>query len=230
VKDYVSDFRSENGNDSSFWLANVFWQVEHDKDVVKQKNVQNLVNLVVSDGGVYLTPEQIEKRVYPRLLQRVKDAAEAKWEVDPEAKKIRQDEFKDWLKRVLREARFLASAGAGRDMQRKMEDASLPPDHINTAHEVRRRYRQEILTSQYLDVSDRELIVGEVYAELGHLRSKLDIGKIAEGIAFYGACLEKLRELQESLPTRLPPPLFFLDGCMHDITDRCGHRYRRIPT
>jgi len=150
--------------------------------------------------------------------------------VDPDAKKIKQDEFKDWLRRVLTEARFPASAGAGRDMQRKMEDASLPPDYINAAQEERRRYRQALLTLQYLDVSERELIIGEVHAELQHLRSRLDIGKLAEGIAFYGACLEKLRELQESLPTRLPPPLFFLDGCMHDITDRCGHRYRRIPT
>ena len=230
VKDYVSDFRSDNGNDSSFWLANVFWQVEHDEDVVKRKNIQNLVNLVVSDGGGYLTPEQTEERIYPRLLQKVKDAAEADWEVDPDAKKIQQDEFRDWLGGILREAQFPASVGAGRDMRRKMEDASLPPDYIDTAQEERRRYRQEILTSRYLDVSDRELIVGEVHAELEHLRSRLDIGKIAEGIAFYGACLEKLRELQESLPTRLPPPLFFLDGCMHDITDRCGHRYRRIPT
>jgi hypothetical protein len=229
VKKYVPDFKSENGNDSSFWIKRVFWQVGYDKDVVKRKNIQNLIDFV-SDRGEYLAPQQIEERIYPRLLQKVREAAEADWKVDPEAKKIGQDEFMDWLQRVLGEVELSASVSAGKDMQHKMEDASLPPDYIVAAQEERRRYRQEILTSQYLDVSDRELIVGEVYAELEHLRSKLDIGKLAEGIAFYEACLEKLKELQESLPTKLPPPLFFLDGCMHDIADRCGHRYRRNRT
>ena len=229
VGGYLPDFRSEKGNDCSFWLANVYWQVRHAEDAVKRENVHTLMNLVASDGGGRLPPELIEQRIYPRLLQKAKQAAEADWEVNPDAKRIGRDDFRDWLGIVVREAQFPASAGAGREMQRKMEDASLPSDYIQTAHEERRLYRQMILTAQYLDVSDKELTRGEVHAVLGHLRSRLDTNELAEGIAYYEACLRRLRGLQESLPTRLRPPLFFLDGCMHDITDRCGHRYRRIP-
>ena len=228
VSGYVSDFTSENGNNHVFWLSRTVWEVGHTADAIETRNVQALADHVVHIGG-HLTPGQIKGKVYPRLLELVKKQAEADWRVDPEAKKNRREEFAEWLKRILTEAQHPAWVGAGEDMQRKMEDASLPPDYVETAHEERRRYRQEVLAAQYLDVSNRELAIGEVYAELEHLRLKLDTGELSEGIAFYQACLSKMKELQHSLrTTKLRLPLFFLHGCMHDITDRCGHRYRRL--
>ena len=47
------------------------------------------------------------------------------------------------------------------------------------------------------------------------------------GLSFYKVCLDKLRELQTSIKSKAIPPLFYLNGCMHDITDLCGHRYNR---
>jgi len=112
-------------------------------------------------------------------------------------------------------------------MQKKMEEAHIAPDYIITAHEERRHYRQEILNPRYLDFSDRNLIEGEVLAELEQLRIKLDKGEISEGFPFYGICLERMGIIRTSLSTESQLPLFFVSGCMHDITDRCGHRYIR---
>jgi hypothetical protein len=226
VKQKVPDAISQNGHDSSWWLSNVLWDIRHSDDAVERKNIEDLGNFTSEIGG-FLSPEQIRQKVYPQLLVKIQQAASAKWENNPDAKKIRRNEFIEWLKEAVSNAQYPSSGSAGEKMQKKMEEAHIAPDYIITAHEERRHYRQEILNPRYLDFSDRNLIEGEVLAELEQLRIKLDNGEISEGFPFYGICLERMGIIRTSLSTESQPPLFFVSGCMHDITDRCGHRYIR---
>lgn len=227
VSVYVSDFRSPNGNDYAFWLSRALWQIEPSSASLALGSVQAIQDYAYG-MGINLPAATIKDSVYPKIVERVREAAEADWWVNKSAKAIERDPFIVWLQTIISQLELPNVVIAGQDLTLKMEAALLPSDYINTAHEQRRRYRQEMLSPHYLDVSDRELAVGEVYAELDYLRTCLDSGQFDEGVTFYGICLDRIKVLQQSLKTKVKPPLFFLFGCMHDITDRCGHRYRRI--
>jgi hypothetical protein len=216
---------SENNHDISDWVNNTVWQVEHSLEAVKNKNIPRLAKLVEKLGW-RLPIELIEHRVYPELLQKVKEAGLAEWAIRPKSKKIRRNDFNEWLKILVDEVAH-STFVAGEKIQEKMEKAKIPTDYIVSALDERRKYRQESLQPQYLEVSDKELIEGEILVTLQQLRMDLDLGKYEPGASFYGVCLSKLRELQSSVKTKALPPLFYLTGCMHDITDRCGHRYHR---
>ena len=108
-----------------------------------------------------------------------------------------------------------------------MEDAKIPNDYILAARDERRMYRQERLVSRYMEFSDHELIEGEVISNLQSLRLQLDAGNMKEGLPFYQACLSHLDSLRMSIGTKTTSPSFYFHGCMHDIADRCGHRYLR---
>lgn len=227
VNDRVGDFKSENGNSGSFWLSNVLWEIGHSEDTVLRKNIETLGCWITSIGG-HLSPDRIRNKIYSNLLQQVQNAAYAKWEIDPDAKKIRRRKFVAGLQDLVAEAHHSTSAGAGQDMQRKMQEACISPDYIVTAQEHRRLYRQEVITPRYLDLSAQSLIKGEIFSELSRLLADMDTGNLPEGIDFYRLCQMKMRELRDSLSINPQPPLHFFDGCMHDITDRCGHRYRKV--
>jgi hypothetical protein len=217
---------SPNGHNSAWWLSNVFWDVRHTGDAVERENIEALANFTSKIGG-FLSLKEIRQKVYPQLLSKTQQAASAKWAINPDAKKIRRNEFIKWLEEAVSNAQYPSSGSAGEKMQKKMQEAHIAPDYIITAHKERRHYRQEILNPRYLDFSDRNLIEGEVLAQLEQLRVKLDRGEISEGFPFYSICLERMGTIRTSLPTKSQSPLFFISGCMHDITDRCGHRYIR---
>ena len=108
-----------------------------------------------------------------------------------------------------------------------MTKANITKDYILTAQDERRKFRKERLDPQYLELTDLELIEGEVLSELNRLRLRLDSGEFTEGIPFLKTCQDKLMEMQTMLQVKSKPPLYYLDGCMYDITDRCAHRYHR---
>ncbi|MCX5713271.1 MAG: hypothetical protein NT033_00315, partial [Candidatus Omnitrophica bacterium] len=149
------------------------------------------------------------------------------WEKDDKQKKIHREEFLNWLDDILREEQYPLSAGAGKKLREKMEKARITDDYILTAQEERRQFRQEKLNPKYLDLADVDLIEGEILSELTGLRLRLDDGEFTEGTPFLKVCQDKMRELRSSLQVSSQPPLFYLDGCMHDIADRCAHRYHR---
>lgn len=216
--------KSENNRYVSDWVNNTVWQIEHSTEAIKNKNIPKLVKLI-EQYGYSLSFEVIERRVYASVLQRVKDAGLAEWAVDPKSKTICQQEFNEWLKKLVVDV--ANSSMAGDKVKGKMEKVSIPSDYIISALDERRRYRQESLEPHYLEFSDKELIEGEISVALQHLRLDLDMGKYEPGLPFYKVCLDRLRDLQLTVNTKTTPPLFYLNGCMHDITDRCGHRYHQ---
>lgn len=99
---------------------------------------------------------------------------------------------------------------------------------IQTALEQRMYYREEVLKSQYLKITDRKRVEQEVAALLLNLRAQLDAGLLPDsGIEFHNHCLQALAQLRSTLGVVTPPLLAFLHGCMYNIADRCLHRFRR---
>ena len=174
-----------------------------------------------------MASDQVEE-VYSRLLRKVWDAGRVDHRVDATAKRITKAAMRDWFRKVVSEIVHPASSGAGKKMKEKMEAAGISDDTIEAALEERRYYREEVLRPQYLSVSDRGLIEREALAVLHRLKAELDNGKILDsGPVFHDICLHRLEELQHSLPLKAKPPLFFLQGYMYSVVDRCLHRFRR---
>jgi hypothetical protein len=225
----TSGFKSPKGNGSDFWVSNTSWEVEYSKSAVKEKNISRLMRIVESEGSYLLTAKR--NQIYDLLLKMVQDAALADWQINPESKKVKRDEFIKWLKEIILEAVQDSPAKSEiKKCEEKMEDAALPPDYKENARLTLEIYRREILTSKYLDTSDRMLLEGEVSATLQELRSKYDTGELSSSsIQFHAECIQKLKELQTTIPLKTSPNLScLLQGCMYYITGRCGHRFRRI--
>ena len=216
---------SPNNNDVVYWLSNAKWQVESEKEI-RISNVARLMK-IISNKGIHLAGEVVETKIYPQILDLVQNAAAASWETNEKAKKIIRREFLDWLDNIIRNEQYPLSAGAGEKLKEKMMRAKIAKDYIITAQDERRKFRQERLAPRYLDLTDLELIEGEVLSELESLRLRLDSGEFTEGTPFLKTCHDKLRELQGTLQVKSKLPLHYLDGCMYDITDRCAHRYHK---
>ncbi|MBK8616883.1 MAG: DUF4297 domain-containing protein [Anaerolineales bacterium] len=221
----LNSLTSPNNNNVTYWIRNTKWQVESEKEIITS-NKSQLMN-IISNKGVHLTGEIVETKIYPQVLALVQNAAATAWEIDQKAKKIQQEEFLDWFDNILRNEQYPLSAGAGEKLKEKMTKAKIANDYIVTALDERRKFRQERLDPKYLDLTDLDLIEGEVLSELKSLRLRLDGGEFTEGTPFLKTCRDKLRELQDTLPVKSKPPSHYLDGCMYDITDRCAHRYHR---
>jgi hypothetical protein len=226
VKDKVNGLTSPNGHDVIYWLTNSMWQIMSQDDVII-RNVANLFK-IISSKSIYLTGETIEGNIYPQILIKAQDAASAPWERNDKAKKIQREEFHNWLDNILREAQYPLKGSAGEKLRDKMERANIANDYILTAQEQRRQFMQERLHPKYLELSDLDLIEGEVLSELKSLRLGLDNGEFVEGAPFLKVCQDKLRELQNTLQVESKPPMFYLDGCMYEITDRCAHRFTKV--
>lgn len=217
---------SPKGRSIRSWIERALWQVEHSTEAISQKN-NNLLAKIISKLGYEIPPEVVEEKIYPQLLQLVKTAAEIDPDIDLIGKRIGRDSIFTIIKLIVDELIQSHRYSAGRDMSRKMEDAKIPHDYILTALDERRMYRQEILVPRYMEFSDHELIEGEVISNLQSLRLELDAGNMEEGLLFYQACLSHLDSLRMSIGTKTTSPSFYFHGCMHDIADRCGHRYLR---
>jgi hypothetical protein len=225
VQKKINNLISPNNHDVIYWLKNAKWQVESENEIIT-KNKVKLMSYIINKG-IHLSIDVIETTIYPKILDKAQSSAVIPWEVDDKAKKIRREEFLDWLDNLLRNAQYPLSVGAGEKLREKMEKAKISNDYILTAQEERRQFRQERLNPKYLDLADLDLIEGEVLSELIGLRLRLDSDEFAEGAPFLKVCQDKLRDLQVTLQAKSKPPLFYLDGCMYDITDRCAHRYHR---
>jgi hypothetical protein len=225
VQKKVNGLISPNNHDVIYWLKNTKWQVESEDEIIT-KNKAKLISHIMNKD-IHLSSDVIETSIYPKILEKAQNSATIPWEVDDKAKKIRRKEFLDWLDNLLKDAQYPLSISAGEKLREKMEKAKIANDYILTAQDERRQFRRERLNPKYLDFTDLDLIEGEVLSELNGLRLRLDGDEFAEGAPFLKVCQDKLRDLQVALQAKAKPPLFYLDGCMYDITDRCAHRYHR---
>jgi hypothetical protein len=226
LKPKVGKFRSANGHDCTFWMANLYWDQRHDETAVHDANLLKL-DRILNTKGLPLAPDQKDE-LYTKLLKKVWDASRADPRIEPARKRIRCADFDNWLTRAASEA-GMPSAGVNAILERKMADAALARDVIDTAIVQIRQYRGEQLRPKYLALDDQRMIQGEVQAILQVLKSRLDNGDLPDdGVRFHGLCLEELNRLRSELPINPKPPMAFLQGFMYSIAGRCQHRFRRI--
>jgi len=225
LKKRVGDYKSPNGHDCEFWAENVEWDELHSSDSAKNSAKLKL-RKYLEDEGVFLTTDQVDE-LYSLLIIKVQDAAAAKYSENPKAKRLIRTQFIEWLKETIANTLHPASTGSGKQMARKMRMAKLPTDVIETAQVERRLFRQELLKPKYLEISDLNLLEGEVIAKLNTLKSQMDSGEINKtGPEFHRTCLAEIESLTilnaiRNIPSHL------VQGAMYSVVDRCLHRFSR---
>ena len=216
---------SPNNNDAAFWVKETYWQIAHNAEAEKYRNLERLHKVVDSIGHL-IAPDQLEE-LYMRLVRKVWDAGTARYRKVPDEKKVKRSDLLTWLKARLDQMLHPAQA-PGRRLEEKLGRALLPIDVIQTALEHRSFYLLEIRRPKYLDVGDRSLMESEISACLLALRSKLDAGELTDnGTQFHSRCLQQVDVIPTEMGGSKKVPKSFLYGCMYNITDRCLHRFTR---
>lgn len=220
----AGNFSSPNGRNCSHWADNALWDVRHSIDTIESRNRLALQTAIETDGE-FLVSDQIAE-LYVKVLAVVRDAATER--NDRSKKKLVRTQFIAWFRMAVQEAMHPGAAGGGANIRRKMLAAMIATDQIETALEEKRQYRLEVLTPQYLKLTERRKLEGEIRSKLQHLRAQLDAGELADdGPGFHANCLRTLDEVRRELTATMSPPTEIMQGFMYTLTDRCLHRFRR---
>jgi len=223
IEKKLGGFKSPNGEGCSFWVSRTHREVVQGVESVEPRNIVALTRELERIGGG-LVIDQITE-LYRKLVRLAYDAGLTP---SAEAKKLKRPEVLSWITRTAEALAHPASI-SGTRLANKMKAAKLPPDAVDSARETRWLYRQRVLVDPYSSPSDYKLVRGEVVASLNSLRARLDSGDILDdGPAFHARCLGKLDDIYSSQPSAKKLGLAFLQGCMYDVTDRCGHRFLRV--
>lgn len=224
IEGKLLDCKSPNGNGSKFWLTQTIWEVRHSTEAVQDKSLLNL-KFFTESSGVYLVTDQLEE-LYRKILLKVEDAGRAKWTLNPENKKIKKEDFTDWIRNSINSASNPSSKGIGEQLKQKMGVAGIADNVIEMAQEQRRAYKKLLLSPVYLDLSEREKLEMEIQANLNQLLSQLDAGQLEDsGVEFHSRCLETLSRAHSEFQGK--PPLSLLQGYMYNLADRCVYRFTR---
>jgi len=223
IAEKIPNYTSPNGNGTDFWLSRTVWEICHSSKAVEDANIRKLQK-VCENMNFYLVADQLAE-LYQKILRKIQDAGKAEWQFDPEAKKIKQNDFRELIKQWSYQAQHPGIGGTGNKLREKMEIARISSGLIETAQEQRRFYRIRTLNPSYMDLSKREELEMETQAELHNLKAKLDAGKLGDtGVEFHSRCLESLKQIQAKTEN---VPLSILQGYMYNLTDRCLHRFTR---
>ncbi|MHB9069885.1 MAG: dsDNA nuclease domain-containing protein [Sedimentisphaerales bacterium] len=222
----VNNFLSTNGHGPSHWVDRTTWDVRHAKDSIKNVNILNLKK-IIEEKGELLALDQLEE-LYTKLLAMVQTAALASYTTNATQKKICKSDLCIWFQDAINTALHPAITGSGKRLKLKMETANIPADCIDTALELRRKYRSEVLEPQYMDSKNRQIIEDEAQARLNILVTKLDAGLIKNnGQNFHCDCLNELQTINTESTNNKQTPSALLQGFMYNLADRCLHRFRK---
>ena len=229
LKEKLADFKSENGNDYTFWVDRTIWKWVHSLDAVKKDNLWRTSNLI-EKSGQFLARDQIEE-LYQKLLTKVYDGGLARWDTEIGKKKILRADLLAWFTQAVTDAVHPGKLGTGKTLEGKLQAAGIPADQHEAIAEMRQRYRLERLTPKY-DATETQLAVeGDIRGRLVTLRANLD-GRLIDfdGVAFHALCINEVNAARLSLREQSRPPAEILYGYMYDLADRCTHRFVRANT
>lgn len=217
----LADVASPRGRTLSHWVADLYWEVSESETALQNANL-NALDAWLEKEAIGLFSDQ-KRELYERLLRRMMRASLPRWRDDAAAKKLVRGLFVEWLRGQVAEVQGVSTTKSGEILRRKMADAGIDNGVIDTAADLRRRYRQRELDPKYMSDGETAAMEAEAIATLNHLLSRLDSGAlIVNGVAFHTACLDALHGLKSTFPTA---SFSTLQAVMYVAAERCRHRF-----
>lgn len=214
---------SPSGMSGRAWLDSTRWLVAESCEAVQNANLLELDRLLY-ERGLLLGPEH-RGELYKRILQKVHEAAAARWDTSPKAKKIICSDFDAWLGQAARDFAHPSTGTGGSRLARKMRRAELSNETILGAEELRLDYRRRSLEEDFIAPSPYSELVLDVRYSLHKELVALDAGEVEPGGKFLVRCLNVVQGAYSRHKVGLDVQEAFAAGCMYDMTDRCTHRF-----
>lgn len=215
------DVTSPRGRSPSHWVGDLVWEVAESETAITNANLNEL-DAWLEKEGLSLFSDQ-RRELYERLLRRMMRASLQRWRDDAAAKQLVRGLFIEWLRGQVAEVQGVPTTKSGEILRRKMTDAGIDNGVIETAADLRRRYRQRELDPKYMSDGETSAMEAEAIATLNHLLGRLDSGALViDGVAFHTACLDALHGLKGSFPAA---SLSTLQAVMYVAAERCRHRF-----
>ena len=164
----LADVISPRGRSPSHWAADLVWEVAESETALENANL-NVLDTWLENEGLSLFSDQ-KRELYQRLLRRMMRASLPRWRDDAAAKKLVRGLFIEWLRGQVAEVQGVPTTKSGEILRRKMTDAGIDNGVIDTAADLRRRYRQRELDPKYMSDGETAAMEAEAIATLS--RSK----------------------------------------------------------
>lgn len=219
----VGGFKSQKGNDTSYWLTNACWDVIPENEI-STLNEMALSKVLFKMGELY-DPDTI-RTIYSNLRTLAKNTAEFGVDRWPQ-KRVSKDKLlgkiRDWIQPF-------PSSGKAARLERKLTDAGLDATYYKAAKDLQHFYLKRKRSAPYLIADQAENIEHEVLDVLHGLRSSLDSGALSSSsVKFHEQCLKAVKEIVSApQPDSRALHPGYLAGCMYEITARCRHRFTRL--
>lgn len=216
----IKQLRSPMGNDYSYWLQRMTWDVRHSIDAEQNKNLVNLADALQA-LQIYQAPDQ-RKVLYRALVRKAFDAGASSRLRNPDDKKLTKEDLL-LLVRKATDNNPIAQKGTAA----KFTDAGIPSAAIGHAQDLRLRYSK--LKKAATDLRREQL--SELESEVGawlHLQwAELEAGNVNDSEAeFYTRCLQGLHEIVERRATsEITDDI--VQGIMYERVKRGLHRFNR---
>jgi len=223
----LGKIKSNKQNGLEFWVENAEWLVLADdgiQDINRAKLNTNLHQL-----GIEANPEKLVE-IYDALRTLAKDKAELGKEAWKD-KKITKEYLVEFIKNTNNP---FPDKSKSEKLEKKILAAGLDDTYVQTAKEQQRDYLKNKRQSRYFTSEETYNIDSAILSRLHGLRSSLDSGELTDSPAgFYNRCLKEIKEAGGSVGS----PDFdsdlanaYYEGCMHEVTSRCLHRFKKITS
>jgi len=223
----LGEIKSQKDNGLVFWVNNAEWLVLDDnniQDINKAKLNTNLHHL-----GIEANPEKLVE-IYDALRTLAKDKAELGKEAWKD-KKITKEYLIEFIKNTNNP---FPDKSKSEKLEKKILDAGLDDTYVQTAKEQQRDYLKNKRQSRYFTSEEASNIDSAILSRLHSLRSSLDSGELTDSPAvFYNRCLKEIKDAGGNVGS----PVFdsdlanaYYEGCMHEVTSRCMHRFKKVTS
>ncbi|MGJ4754153.1 dsDNA nuclease domain-containing protein [Leptospira kmetyi] len=219
--------KSENGTDLDYWVKNCVWDKLPDTlDSIRNNNIIKLESVMKLSFSQILFPDHRDE-LYNRFLMKIAEASVNDINQYKDCYKIERKDLMQWIQS---EANKLSIPTSGvNNLISKLEEANIDFQDIESAKELKWKYKKERLNSDYLKPSDLDLLEGEVQANLKRLKYMLfhqNNGSTLSGKEFHSKCYLEIGSLvDKGLLEDRKIPQHFAIGYMYELTNRCLHRF-----
>ncbi|MCW8929984.1 MAG: DUF4297 domain-containing protein [Gammaproteobacteria bacterium] len=221
----LSDFRSEKGNGIEYWVENAEWLVLDDNNI--QDINKTKLNINLHQLGIEVNPEKLNE-IYDALRTLVKEKAEL-GRKDWKDKKITKAYLIEYIKNANDP---FPDKSKSEKLEKKILAAGLDNTYVKTAREQQREYLKNKRESRYFTHEKTSNIDTAILSRLHGLRSSLDSGELSDSPGeFYNRCLKEIKQAGKNA-SAFDSDLAnaYYEGCMHEVTSRCMHRYKKITS
>lgn len=227
LKKSLGNIKSPGGEDLNYWVKNCYWDKKPDSTESLSFSNKILLEAVLKETGRSLFPDQRDE-LYQKLLALVSEASSCDLNIKKEGYKLKRDDIIKWIEETIYKLQNPTIGTEG--LENKMKIANILDDVIESAKNLRFKYLDERLNSDYIKPSDLSMLEAEIAAIMHIEKVKLDAGDIKfDGTQFHTHCLNRIsNKLNDSIFIGKNMPISIGNGYMYELTNRCLHRFVRV--